>query len=220
MSLEYLHDIDDEIVEYIQNRFHRWETTLETIEGAQRVRIALKDGQEATPEKFIDVFWKYSNIFNKKQLVENILAQGNDFTAPVIIVSPQTPELLDRERTITEDDVDYDSDTETVTLLKGKRRIQMNYQFEAISKRYTDHRLMQSLLEFRLFSRSTGAYFIELFDNRYSIIYNNMAESPQEERNLFRHISNVGVQLELYTLPSEVVESVESVITSLDNENP
>jgi len=215
MALTYFHDIDDELIEYLKGRIPLWKNVLETEDGQERIRLNLKDGTELPEEEYVPVYFRYGNIQERQKLREEIFADDSDVTFPVIVVQPLEPENLDSVITYTDYDQVYDGNNQEVTLHKGKRRLKFNYQIEAVTKRWSDYQVMKSLFDYRLFNRDVGEDYITLFNQNYLIDLTNPQRVIEEEANLFRYIKVVGIEMDLYTLPDEVVESVESVITNL-----
>lgn len=215
MSLAYFHDIDDELVSYLNNRFHRWDNRLETIDGQQRVRIDLRDTEGS--EEFIPAFFKFGNAQKKQEMVEEILSDKGGEVAPILLVEPLEPEFLDQQVPYSDYDTEYNEQEETVTLKKGKRRIRFRYQIEGVTRKWTDFQLLKGLLNHRLFEwDTTDRYFVNLFNDTFTVDMGNPQEIKEEESNLFRYIIIAGIEMNLYTLPLEVVESVESVIFNIE----
>lgn len=209
MALKFYHDVDDAIVEYLKNRIPKWESVIQQEDGSPRIRMSLNDTE------FLPAFFKHSNVHERTKLVEEILSEESEVYTPIILVEPLQPEIMDNTVLYPDPDPIYDEAAQTVTLRKGKRRVSFNYQIEGVTKRWSDFQILQSYFNYRLFPRDGVQDYVELFGQTYTVTRSTPQQVIESEANLFRYIYTAGIEMNLYTLPDEVIESVEDIIFNL-----
>lgn len=201
----FIWEIDDQVIQYLEGRFEAWSKDQDSQGDIQTT---------FSGSSYVPVRHRYGNILEE----EDIHAQYRNRTpeTPQLLVTPSGFQEPDEYNYIN-DDYEYQSDTREVIIYGSRKRLRFDYDLEGIADDWVDYRLLQSFLYFQLPLDIPGKNdAIELFGNRHLLSKEDPQQQVDEQKNRFRVVQPIQIDIELYTLPGEVKKAIEDVIVNYD----
>lgn len=213
MAFNYYHDFDNKFIEYLETRFFAWKKVLSS---ANNVTLEVQDGLSGRPLSYLPVVFRYRHIHEKAITVEGILKKNSELTYPFLLVTPldiiDLHEQLPYVEAVTI--IDPDNDQQALTY-RDHRRVQFQYQIEALSDDWIDHQLMNDLLFHKIVTKKYDQAYISLFDRTHTVYIDIPQVAHDEESNKMRTVCIVKIETSIFTLAPEAEPTILERIVNI-----